>query len=328
MKGKTGILRVVLIFNSVWTGMNWGWMLGFPFEKHWTSMVAEQGFGASAATHSVLVSYELLCQEVQDRDEVGDKPMSAEPKPWPCCRQQWWDSGRVCTLLQLLASWASPDPWGDFLSSLFLSLQSLFFICLSFFLGIMPAHNFPYHVTSHNGDKLMGHSDLVAKAPCLRFPEPWGVSQAGWIASFWLVNLMVFAPLIAIQKFSQKCFYLYNLKPFSSYPPGQKLALLWSWHNAALSQLLFPGQTASAMCHCTTSAHFQTNDCWGLETVSKKMCGTHVQPPSLVEQGARILPKRRREIHYPCCPARTDMLTGMHRPCPVLGSMLCTQALA
>lgn len=65
------------------------------------------------------------------------KPIRAEPNSSSCCRQQWW------TLPQLLASWASPDPWGDFISSLFLSLQSLFFVSLSFFLGIMPTHSSP-----------------------------------------------------------------------------------------------------------------------------------------------------------------------------------------
>lgn len=128
-----------------------------------------------------------------ERWRQEDKPMSAEPNPLPCCRQQWWGSHGVWTLLQLLASWASPDPWDDFLSSLFLSQQRLFFVSLSFFLGIMPAHS--SHTTQPlTKGMLMGHSDLaetVAKAPCLRFPEPLGASQGGRITSFWLVNLLL-----------------------------------------------------------------------------------------------------------------------------------------
>lgn len=48
--------------------------------------------------------------------------------------------------------------------------------------------------TAHNGDKLMGHSNLtetVAKAPCLGFLESLGASQGDWITSLWLVNLLL-----------------------------------------------------------------------------------------------------------------------------------------
>lgn len=173
----------------------------------------------------------------------------------------------------------------------------------------------------------MGHSSLaktIAKAPCLRFPEPWGVSQGVWVTSFWLMNLLLFAPLIAIQKLGQKYFKLHNLKLSSSHPSGQKPALLCSWHSATLSQLLFPGQTASAMCHCMPSAHFQPTTCWGFETGSKRVCGSHVEPPAWWSKGLEFCPKwvyisKRWETHYPCSPAWTDMLTGTHSHALCLG---------
>lgn len=156
-----------------------------------------------------------------------------------------------------------------------------------------------------------------------RFPEPWGASQAGWITSLWLVNLLLFAPLVAIQKLSQKSFYLCNLKPFSSYPPGQKLALLWSWHSAALSQLL---GRLPLPCAIACPQHISRQMIAEALRQGARWCVDSCRTPSLVEQGARILPKRRQEIHYPCCPARTNTLTGTHSH--VLGRMLCTQALA
>lgn len=85
---------------------------------------------------------------------------------------------------------------------------------------------------------------------------------------------------------------------------------------------------AGCLCHVPLHALSTFPDKWLLRPWDREpddvwdSCRT----PSLVEQGARILPKRRQEIHYPCCPARTNTLTGTHSH--VLGRMLCTQALA
>ena len=48
------------------------------------------------------------------------------------------------------------------------------------FPGDYASTQLPYHITSHNGDKLMGHSNLVAK-----------VSRAMGIISSWLDNFIV-----------------------------------------------------------------------------------------------------------------------------------------